>query len=53
MNKLTGKKAEKFVAWLAMVKGFLPKSMTIIEAQQIFERKWREENLNEEKCESA
>lgn len=36
---LHGKEAEKFVVWLTMIKGFLPKSMTIGEAKKIFMRK--------------
>lgn len=39
VEPLHGKEAEKFVAWLTMIKGFLPKSMTISEAQEIFMRK--------------
>lgn len=36
---LKGTEAEKFVAWLTMVKGFLPKSMPLSEAQEIYMRK--------------
>ncbi len=39
VEPLYGKEAEKFVTWLTMVKGFLPKSMTISEAQEIFMRR--------------
>lgn len=39
MSKLTGDKATKFVAWLAVIKGFLPKSMSIEEASDIFLRR--------------
>lgn len=39
MSKIEGDKAAKFVAWLACAKGFLPTSMTISEASQIFLRK--------------
>lgn len=42
MNKLQGEKAQKFVAWLACVKGFLPNSMTIDEASSIFLRRYEE-----------
>lgn len=42
MSTLSGKKAEKFVAWLAVIKGFLPKSMTIDEASKIFLRFWED-----------
>jgi len=47
---LSGVEAQKFVAWLTMIKGFLPKSMTISEAQEIFMRK-RSEEKNEKKDE--
>lgn len=43
MSTLQGEKAAKFVAWLACVKGFLPNSMTIEEASQIFLRRYEEE----------
>lgn len=43
MTKLDGEKAQKFVAWLACVKGYLPKSMTLEEASQIFLRRWEDE----------
>lgn len=43
MSTLSGDKAAKFVAWLACVKGFLPNSMTIEEASQIFLRRYEEE----------
>lgn len=43
MAKLQGEKAQKFVAWLACVKGFLPMSMTINEAAEIFERRYKEQ----------
>lgn len=46
MSKLQGDKAAKFVAWLACVKGFLPNSMTIEEASQIFLRRYEEEEAN-------
>jgi hypothetical protein len=36
---LKGTEAEKFVAWLTMIKGFLPKSMPLSEAQEIYMRK--------------
>ena len=42
MSKLQGEKAQKFIAWLACVKGFLPMSMTIDEAAEIFERRFDE-----------
>lgn len=40
---LKGEKATKFVAWLALVKGFLPQSMSIDEAVQIFLRRCAED----------
>lgn len=40
---LKGTEAEKFVAWLTMVKGFLPKSMPLSEAQEIYMRKRADE----------
>lgn len=40
---LKGTEAEKFVAWLTMIKGFLPKSMPLSEAQEIFMRKRADE----------
>ena len=43
MNKLQGDKAAKFVAWLACVKGFLPMSMSIEEASNIFLRRYEEQ----------
>lgn len=43
MSKLHGEKANKFIAWLAVVKGFLPKSMTLEEASNIFLRKLEDE----------
>lgn len=51
MTKLDGEKAQKFVAWLACVKGYLPKSMTLEEASQIFLRRWDDEesDRNDEK----
>ncbi len=49
MDALIGKEAEKFVAWLTMVKGFLPNNMTILEAQKIFIRKREDEKKKDEK----
>jgi hypothetical protein len=44
MNEvLKGEKAAKFVSWLACVKGFLPNSMTIEEASEIFLRRCADE----------
>lgn len=43
MTKLQGEKATKFIAWLAVVKGFLPKSMSIDEAAKIFLRRCADE----------
>ena len=43
MNILKGEKATQFVAWLSVVKGFLPKSMSIEEASQIFLRRCKDE----------
>jgi|GEM_PF-2423827 hypothetical protein len=43
MNTIQGDKAKKFVAWLACVKGFLPNSMTISEASEIFLRRCADE----------
>ena len=43
MNILKGDKATQFVAWLSVVKGFLPKSMSIEEASQIFLRRCKDE----------
>lgn len=43
MSKIQGEKATKFVAWLACVKGFLPNSMTISEASEIFLRRCKDE----------
>jgi hypothetical protein len=39
MSILQGDMSSKFVAWLSVVKGFLPKSMSIEEASQIFLRR--------------
>lgn len=53
MSKLEGETAQKFVAWLACVSGFLPKSMTIEEAAEIFLRRAKEEacgGINEKKA---
>lgn len=47
MSKLQGEKAQRFIAWLACVKGFLPSSMTIEEASTIFLR--RDEEKEQEK----
>lgn len=43
MSTIQVEKAKKFVAWLACVKGFLPKSMTINEASEIFLRRCADE----------
>lgn len=43
MNILHGDKAASFVAWLSCAKGFLPKSMTLEEACEIFLRKLEDE----------
>ncbi len=43
MAMLKGVEAAKFVAWLAVVKGFLPKSMSIEEASNIFLRRCEDE----------
>lgn len=48
VEPLHGEEAQKFVAWLTMIKGFLPKSMEISEAQELFMRK-----RDDEKKESA
>lgn len=47
MQKIQGKDAEKFVTWLTMVSRFLPKNMTIEEAQGIYMRKMAEEKSGE------
>ncbi len=47
MSKLQGEKAQRFVAWLACVKGFLPNSMTINEASEIFLRRDAEKEQEE------
>ncbi|MDE1829558.1 MAG: hypothetical protein KGI25_04480 [Thaumarchaeota archaeon] len=49
MSKLQGEKAQKFVAWLACIKGFLPKSMTIEEASDIFLRRCADEEKEAKK----
>lgn len=46
---LSGEEAQKFMVWLTMIKGFLPKSMTIAEAQNIFMRK-RDDEKKESKA---
>lgn len=43
MSILKGDKAAQFVAWLSLIKGFLPKSMSIEEASQIFLRRCADE----------
>lgn len=43
MNKIQGEKAQKFFAWLAVAKGFLPKSMTLEEASHLFLRRCDDE----------
>jgi hypothetical protein len=54
MNVLKGEKATKFVAWLSLIKGFLPPSMSIEEASQIFLRRCKDEEdaKNNEKKDS-
>lgn len=47
---LKGNEAQKFVAWLTMVKGFLPKSMPLSEAQEIFMRKQDDEEKEQAKA---
>ena len=44
---LKGTEAEKFVAWLTMIKGFLPKSMPLSEA--IYMRKRADEKKEQAK----
>lgn len=43
MTSLSGKKAEAFVEWLAGAKHYLPPLMKIGEAQELFERKLKED----------
>jgi hypothetical protein len=43
MTALIGKKAEDFVKWLNLVKGFLPAKMPLLEAKTLWERKIRDE----------
>lgn len=47
-TSLHDKEAEKFIAWLTMIKGFLPKNMTIAEAKEIFKRKRHDEKEESE-----
>lgn len=47
---LRDEEAQKFVAWLTMIKGFLPKSMSIAEAQEIFMRKRADEKKEQTKA---
>lgn len=47
MSSIQGEKATKFISWLACVKGFLPRSMTIKEASDIFLRRYSEDEQNE------
>ncbi len=49
MTTLSGDKATKFVAWLAVVSGFLPSSMSIDEAAQIFLRRCEDDEKKEAK----
>ena len=44
MSNLSGKKTEDFVKWLELIRGFLPGSMSIAEAKEIFLRKSKEED---------
>lgn len=48
MNQLSGDKATKFVAWLSVAGSFLPKSMSIEEASNIFLRRCAEEDMDKE-----
>lgn len=43
MTSLSGKKAEAFVEWLTGAKHYLPPLMKIGEAQELFERKLKED----------
>jgi len=45
VKNISGDKATKFVAWLSCVKGFLPASMTLEEAAEIFLRRCNEEEV--------
>ncbi|HHT9109558.1 MAG TPA: hypothetical protein ACFYDZ_00195 [Candidatus Brocadiaceae bacterium] len=47
MDKIQGKDAQKFMVWLTMVSAFLPKNMSLEEAQSIFLRKRQEEKGDE------
>lgn len=48
MTQLSGEKATKFIAWLAVVKGFLPSSMSIEEASDIFLRRYEEDEMKKQ-----
>lgn len=43
MNTLSTGQARGFLQWLACAKWFLPKTMPLIEAKELFERKRDEE----------
>lgn len=53
MSILKGDKATEFIAWLACIKGFLPKSMTIEEASDIFLRRCAEREKEEESAKNS
>lgn len=40
---LKEKEAEKFIEWLNLIKNFLPKTMTLSQAREIFLRKQQDE----------
>jgi hypothetical protein len=49
MNMLKGERAMKFVKWLNGAKEYLPPRMMLTEAQELFERKEKEEEDNARK----
>lgn len=49
MVQLHGKNAQTFIAWLAIATKFLPRSMSIEEASEIFMRYTADEENHEKK----
>ncbi len=51
MSILQGEKAQKFISWLSCIKGFLPKSMSIKEASELFLRYYKDLEKEEQHVE--
>jgi hypothetical protein len=53
MLSFSGAKADLFLAWLETIQPYMPKKLALIEAMELFERKFQEDKVIYEKRKAA